>query len=885
MRLPDTLGAALLTKLKMPAPRRGYIARRGLFEKLARWESFGVIYIRGAAGMGKTTLVSSFLKEHTALHAAWLSLDAEDDDLFVFWHDFAAAMATLPGMDAKRLTGLFDAGELSGAQADVIARRALEAADGMEPGLLVLDDLHLLRDEGLLHTLETFIAALPEQLHLCLLSREAPAVYLGGLAVEGRLLFIDGEALAISAEEGVRFLRDTLGMEEADERAARLAAQAEGWIGGLQLLAAADGMGAASPRTGRALAGEYLTHEIFATLSGEEQRFLTVTAILPYFDAVLCATLLGPGAYHEIIGRLVGKNLFLICVDEECGVYRYHSILGDYLKQQFAALPQDEQTVLHRRAAAAFLSRGERQAALPHLLAAGAYAEAGQQLALLSARAETWHYLNRLPLEVVMEDPNLAIQSVYYNLLVHPDMERARQVFRAFREDRAGEIFARTLGQAGIYVGETVDFKNPPAPVSPEQIEQTGLGPLSQALAYVQGASLLLERDEYAECARFAARAYDIAGGRSPFVDFYLFSSRAQLAEETGELNESLRMYGQMADAVARSPTTSLLGVYHAIGRTGIYLKRLEKEPAAAALEEADRGLKAFPHFPFLMTYGYAYNRLEYDLIFGPVDAAMDGLENLLRWSTRDFQSVLVCDRLLLYPLVQRCLPAVWEERFFAEYQADGGHIPFSARLVGARLLWRRGQRGTALRQVEEALAFSRANHNRLALVGAGLLKAAMLLESGGEARTVRNLLREALHYAWENHILLPFYVERAALGDALHALPGAELASGERAFWQEVCALAPPAAPDGVETLSARECEVLRELAHGLTNAQIADRLCITPATVKTHLWKAGRVHAGAGRRGSAQAGSAAVNRRKHIRPRAAMPHGAVCAYRVTGT
>jgi DNA-binding NarL/FixJ family response regulator len=52
--------------------------------------------------------------------------------------------------------------------------------------------------------------------------------------------------------------------------------------------------------------------------------------------------------------------------------------------------------------------------------------------------------------------------------------------------------------------------------------------------------------------------------------------------------------------------------------------------------------------------------------------------------------------------------------------------------------------------------------------------------------------------------------------------------------------ATAPAAAPRGTDVaglLTERECEVLRLVATGMSNAEIAGRLCISPATAKTHV------------------------------------------------
>jgi DNA-binding NarL/FixJ family response regulator len=78
------------------------------------------------------------------------------------------------------------------------------------------------------------------------------------------------------------------------------------------------------------------------------------------------------------------------------------------------------------------------------------------------------------------------------------------------------------------------------------------------------------------------------------------------------------------------------------------------------------------------------------------------------------------------------------------------------------------------------------------------------------------------------------------AAGDALLAPSITRRLISEFARNPAPATTAPAASPRGTnvaDLLTERECEVLRLVATGMSNAEIATRLCISPATAKTHV------------------------------------------------
>ena len=84
----------LTTKLYIPPVRPEFVSRPRLVERLNAGLHRKLTLISAAAGFGKTTLLSDWVR-HTDRPVAWLSLDRGDNDPGRFWRYVIAALQTV----------------------------------------------------------------------------------------------------------------------------------------------------------------------------------------------------------------------------------------------------------------------------------------------------------------------------------------------------------------------------------------------------------------------------------------------------------------------------------------------------------------------------------------------------------------------------------------------------------------------------------------------------------------------------------------------------------------------------------------------------------------------------------------------------------------------
>lgn len=368
---PDVLPPRdlLQSKLTPPSPRRRSVARPHLLGMLDLALERPLTVVQAPAGFGKSTLLASWasaLARDGAARVAWVSLDAGDDEPLQFWSYLCAA---LDGLRPGGLAPLRELLRASGATAvRQLTTRMLNAlADLERPGVLILDDLHLVSRQAIHDDLVFLIEHLPPRLHLVIASRAEPPLPLARLHARGAVDTLRASDLRFSRAEAAAFLQQTMALELSADAVAALEAGTEGWVAGLQLAALAlrGQAGAGDTQAITALMSrnryllDYLVGEVLARQPTHLQTFLLQTSVLSRLCGPLCdALILGTAgdaetpAYSELVLEQIERaDLFLLPLDGERRWYRYHHLFAEVLRLRLQESARPETVAeLHRRA-------------------------------------------------------------------------------------------------------------------------------------------------------------------------------------------------------------------------------------------------------------------------------------------------------------------------------------------------------------------------------------------------------------------------------------------------------------------------------------------------------------------------------------------------------
>ncbi len=362
----------VVSKLRGPLIRPGTVRRSRLIERLARGDRCPIVSVAAPAGYGKTTLLSQWA-ERNGQAFAWVSVDEADNDPKVLLSYVAEALDAVEPIGERVFDALTSPG--SSVPGSVVPRLASAFSSMISPIVLVLDDVHVLRNSECRAALSVLADHVPDGSRLALAGRAGPPLRITRLRAEGKILEIGPRDLSLTCEEASSLLREA-GVALGEDEMAELHQRTEGWPAGLYLAAlylreGGPFAGTVSFGGDDRLVSEYMKAEFLSRVSPRQRAFLTRTAVLERMCGPLCEAVLEVAGSAGVLADLAGSNLLLVPLDRRGQWYRYHHLLRDMLLAELGRLEPGLMPVLRRRAVGWCLDNGMPEEALEYSMAAG----------------------------------------------------------------------------------------------------------------------------------------------------------------------------------------------------------------------------------------------------------------------------------------------------------------------------------------------------------------------------------------------------------------------------------------------------------------------------------------------------------------------------------
>lgn len=887
----------LLTKLTVPPYRSGLILRPRLIDTLNVGVDIGVrlILISAPAGSGKTTLASEWVAQSiknlpingTGLQFAWLSLDPADNQQQRFWLYLISALQTvLPdvGQAEHHILSFHEAVPIE----SILTRLLNQIGERPERVVLILDDYHCIVEPSIHEGITFVLEYMPANLQLLITTRADPPLPLSRLRVHHQLLEFRAADLFFTLSESEMLVNEVLGLGLSASALAALEERTEGWAAGVQLATillederriagkeqASERLSALVTRLSgkQHLIADYLLDEVLSRQPEETQRFLLSTSVLDELCATLCAALMGnevgePDA-QTVLETLERANLFLVPLDEERTWFRYHHLFSDALRLRLERIHPGAGTRLHQRASVWYERNGQAEKAIQHALAsqdldraAGLIEENIYTLTRQGRYAALLHWLEKFPTQVLLAHPRLGIYSSQA-LALSGKLSAAEHQLQAIEvsyESGLAPLTPELQGKIAAVRATVAIHKADPASAREQAQQAIDLLPhgdpslASVMLNYGNAAQM---SDDVPLSIQWLNQAADLARQNNDLsTRLMALASLSVGLTMQGKLHKvetvCLEALGEVNDQLGAGdwPLPTLAMIYHRLGNI-----KLEWYDLAGAEQALTRALRIAENSNYLSVVVNAYGGLSgLRSSQGNYVQAIELIEKGMR-AIHGRESTIYLD-LCQALRAEYCVRAGnlaaarrWaEERnlsagraidytgerelsalarlWIAEGRADEADTIADRLVASTETSGELGKSITCL--VLQALARKRAGHVDLAYQS--LERAIVLGEPEG-------YMRSFLDEGDQLVDLLQRLVRQKSKASAYARLILSKLVSGSILEQQPVSSISSQA--HLIEPLTDRELAVLRQMATGSSNQEIAERLVISVGTVKAHIY-----------------------------------------------
>ncbi|MEM7126534.1 MAG: LuxR C-terminal-related transcriptional regulator [Chloroflexota bacterium] len=857
----------LSTKLEPPQISTFVIPRLRLFERLEQAAKGRLTLVTAPAGYGKSTLVAHWLAleiDHveTALpKAAWLLLDEYDDEPVRFMRYLIGAIQALVpdvGQTIQESLQLNPGTPLPQTTEDILTVLINELAATTAPMLLVLDDLHLVTNQRIIDGVQYWIEHAPAAIHTILISRDVSSLPVARWLVRGHCTEVTANDLGFTSDEAAQFVREMLRLDLTTEQITQLTTRTEGWIAGLQLAAlslqSTDDPEALIARfTGSERhVMDYLIGEVLQKQPEELRNFLLYTSILKRLSPELCNRVTGLDTSYEILEQLEKRNLFLVPLDNQRAWYRYHPLFGEAIQARLYGSQSQQVKELHIRAYEWFMENSLYEEAMAHAFKAELYIKAAHCLDKLSQQI-LWdesrsmafvHWCNQLPEAVIYARPSLAISFGWAQLL-------------SGQYDNLAELTQR---MRSAWVQTDFDFESDPQIRTELAVLEAEVGlhlgqiaQVIQILERVDPDVELLNSSTQAVAQQLYGYAYRL-DGKVQAAKTALYQSirlSQQLRQKSvwlyahTDLTETHTMAGELSEAEAVCRTVIQYNHLNPLSYPYLNLAHVLylENRLVDATDAVQRGLALCTQYRWATQYGFMI-QASIHYLQGKWEDVEQFIERIDQLSSPNLSprrqariETFKVRQYLLHDEPERA--SMWS----ATYRQHADAIP-RYQLHTMDVTFGRYQLAVNPPAAMDTLQLLRTTAESEGWIES-LIEINILLALVYQLESLSGLAQEALYRALTlsrpENIIAPFLVEGAKIVPLLRLAAKEEAHQSfvgqlQASFLQPTVNATPSPSQPLVEPLTRRELDVLKMMATGLSNPEIAEHLIIATGTVAKH-------------------------------------------------
>ncbi|WP_444892117.1 HTH-type transcriptional regulator MalT [Microbulbifer sp. TRSA001] len=363
----------LTSKYSLPDCPEHALSRPRLLSVLNQCHSDQLLLVTAPAGYGKTTLVTSWASQQDN-PVAWYTLDASDNEPSQFCRYLVESVHRATGNGVPQTHQLLSAPQRP--DPSTLVSHLLSELRGLPNELrIVLDDYHQIDNQQVHDTTRFLLRHAPAGVGIVLTSRSQPPLGLATLRVQGRLLELGSNELALNIEEIATLLKQRLPFNLDGDRAAQLHHLSEGWPPAVQLftLSVRDSNEVdrylAELEQGHSHILDYLAEEVLERLEPQLRQLLSCTSILTRVNAQLAERLTCRQDGQQLLEEAARRGLFLQAQDSSRQWFRFHPVFARFLQRQIN--DREHLLQLHSTACDTWQELDQPVEALRHALAGG----------------------------------------------------------------------------------------------------------------------------------------------------------------------------------------------------------------------------------------------------------------------------------------------------------------------------------------------------------------------------------------------------------------------------------------------------------------------------------------------------------------------------------